>query len=263
LERLYGKDKTEKEMKTTEMNTKKLLVVCVCLISIFPLWGQNVIVIERNEAFTVSEKQKEFYCIAKNFPLTNDRWIATMEGFCTNTKKSNLENLFYDFRKTANAMGANAFFIEDFSNATDTIFVIVSIFNLTEEELDDNYELYSCNKIYVFGDLIASNFKTKIPKSREVRINKEKIKIYPLSYYEYQSDIGEMIEISIGGFLGSGYTRTGGAGKVSVYLSLGGGTVRPVVTPMGGVGVSFSNGSIYPLDMNFGQFLAEILGNYK
>ena len=245
------------------MIKKNLLFVYVCLIGLFPLCGQNIAVIEQNETFTVSKKQKEFYYIEKDFPLTDDRWIASLEGFCTNTKKSNLEHLFYDFWKTANDMGANAFFIEDFSNATDTIFVIVSIFNLAEEELDDNYELYSCNKIYVFGDLIASNFKTKIPKNREIKINKEKIKIYPLSYYEYQSDIGEKVDISIGGFFGSGYTRIGAAGKESIYLSLGGGTIRPSVTPMGGVGVSFSAGSIYPLDMNFGQFLAEILEELK
>ena len=243
------------------MNKKKLLFVCVCLIGIFPLWGQKVTVIEQNEAFTVSEKQKEFYYIEKDFPLTDDRWIATLEGFCTNTKKSNLEHLFYDFWETANGMGANAFFIEDFLNVTDTIFVTVSIFNLTEQELDDNYELFSCNKIYVFGDLIASNFKTKTPKNREIKINREKIKIYPLSYYEYQSDIGEKVNISIGGLFGSAYTRIGEAGKVSVYLSLGGGTLKPAVTPMGGVGISFSTGSIFPLDMNFVQFLTEILKN--
>jgi len=241
------------------MNAKKLLIICICLIGKFTLSGQNITVIEQNETFSVSKKQKEFYYIEKDFPLTDDGWIATLEGFCTNTKKSNLEHLFYDFWETANAMGANAFFVEDFSNTMDTIFVVVSIFNLTEKELDDNYELYSCNKIYVFGDLIASNSDTKIPKGRNISVNKEKVKVYPLSYYEYQSDINEKVNISIGGIFGSGYTRKGEAGKVSAYLSLGGGTIRPAITPMGGVGVNFSTGSIYPLDMNFGQFLAEIL----
>jgi len=239
----------------TDMINKNLLFVCLCLIGIFPLWGQNVTVVEQNDAFTVSEKQKEFYYVEKDFPLTNDRWIGTLEGYCTNTKKSNLESLFYDFWKKSNAMGANSFFIKDFSNHQDTIFIAVSIFNLTEKELDDNYALYSCNSIYIFGDLLASN----PPKNREVKINKEKIKIYPLSYYKYQSDIGEKVNISIGGMLGSGYTRTGEVGKVSVYLSLGGGNVQPGVTPMGGVGIRFSNGSIFTLDMNFGQFLAKIL----
>ena len=254
-------DSKSKKIKTTDMIKKNLLFVYVYLIGIIPLWGQNITVIEQNEAFSASKKQKEFYYIEKDFPLADDGWIATLEGFCTNTKQSNLEHLFYNFWEMANAKGANAFFIEDFSNATDTISVIISIFDLTEEELDDNYELYSSNKIYVFGDLIAPNLKTKIPKSRGVKINKEKIKIYPLSYYEYKSRIAEKVNISVGGLIGSSYTRIGEAGKVSAYLSVGGGTLKPAISPMGGVGVAFSNGSIYPLDMNFGQFLAEILEN--
>jgi hypothetical protein len=238
---------------------KKLIIIYLLVTGISSLKGQDVTIIEQNENFSVSEKQEEFYYIEKDFPLTNDRWLATLDGFCTNTKKSNLEYLFYDFWKTSNTLGANAFFIDEFTYSPDTIFVTISVFNLTEEELDDNYALYSCNKIVIFGDLIASDFKTNAPKKQEVKVNKEKIKIYPLSYYEYQSDIGEKVNLSIGGFFGSGYTRMGEAGKVSVYLSLNGGTIRPVVRPMGGVGVNFSNGSFSLLDMNFGQFLVEVL----
>jgi hypothetical protein len=81
------------------------------MIGIYPLYAQNVTVIERNDAFTVSKKQKEFYYIEKDFPLTHDRWLATLDGSCTNTKNSNLETLFYGFWETANTIGANAFFI--------------------------------------------------------------------------------------------------------------------------------------------------------
>jgi len=89
--------------------------------------------------------------------------------------------------------------------------------------------------------------------------------IEPLNYYEYQSDIGKKVKINIGGFSGSSYIRTGEAGKVSAYLSLGSGTIRPAAALGGGVGVgftagvSFTTGSIYPLEINFGQFLTEIL----
>jgi len=237
------------------MSKRNLLLIYLCLTGIFALNGQNVTVIERNSAFTGSEKQKGFYYIEKDFPLTEDQWIATLDGFCTNTKKSNLESLFYIFRKTANEMGANAFFVKNFLNTTDTIFVAISIFKLTEQELDDNYKLYSCNKIYVFGDFIASDTKAK---SREIKVNKKKVTVYPLSYYEHQSEIGEKVNVTIGGAFGSGYTRKAEAGKVSVYLSLGGGTVNPAVNA-GGVGINFSTGSIYPLDMNLGQFLTNIL----
>jgi hypothetical protein len=256
---------------------KKTLCVYLCLLlAIVSIQGQNseqktrtvrrtaigqvptITIVEQNEDFVISEKQEEFYCIEEEFPLTDDRWLATLEGCCTNTKKSNLEDLFYDFWKTANELGANAFYIEDFSNTQDTTVVTISVFNLTEKELDDNYQLYPCNNIYVFGDLIASSSN----KGRNFTVNKEKITVYPLSYYRYQSEVGEKVNISVGGAFGSGYTRKGEVNKPSIYLSLGGLKVRPRITP-GGAGLSFNTGSIFPLDMNFGHFLAEILQKYE
>jgi hypothetical protein len=120
---------------------KKIIIIYLLFTGINSLKGQNVIVIEQNENFSVPEKQEEFYYIEKDFPLTDDRWLASLDGFCTNTQKSNLERLFYDFWKTSNALGANAFFIDEFSYGTDTIFITISVFNLTEQELDDNYAL--------------------------------------------------------------------------------------------------------------------------
>jgi hypothetical protein len=253
---------------------KQLCVYIWLLLAIVSMHGQNseqktrtvrrtapkqettITIIGQNENFAVPEKQKDFYYIEKDFPLTDDRWLATLEGFCTNTKKSNLEDLFYDFWETANESGANSFYIDDFSTTQDMISVTISVFNLTEEELDANYELYPANNLYVFGDLIASSSN----KGRNFSVNKEKITVYPLSYYHYQSAVGEKVNISVGGVFGSGYTRIGEENKPSVYLSLGGLKVRPGVNS-GGAGLSFSTGSIYPIDMNFGQFLVAINPN--
>jgi hypothetical protein len=68
---------------------KKLIIIYLLVTGISSLKGQNVTIIEQNENFSVSEKQEEFYYIEKDFPLTNDRWLAILDGFCTNTKKSN------------------------------------------------------------------------------------------------------------------------------------------------------------------------------
>jgi len=74
------------------MIKKILLPAYICLLGILPLRGQNITVTEQNEAFTVSEKQKEFYYIEKDFPLTDDRWLAitniiyTQNSFLINLK---------------------------------------------------------------------------------------------------------------------------------------------------------------------------------
>ncbi|MDR0864051.1 MAG: hypothetical protein LBO74_03850 [Candidatus Symbiothrix sp.] len=109
---------------------------------------------------------------------------------------------------------------------------------------------------YVFGDLTHSDTN----KGRNIKFNTEKITIYPLEYYSYQIPIDKEASVSIGGIFGTKYVLKGKEGRLPVYLSLGGFRAAPSVQ-MGGVGVSFSTGSIYPLDMNLGQFLVEILGN--
>jgi hypothetical protein len=250
---------------------KKWILILVLFFALSSSWGQavhsvrkaqkiqRVQIVEQNENFTMDEKQKEFYYIEKEFPLTNDRWLATLDGFCTNTKNSTLEDLFFDFWGTANTLGANSFFIDDFSNTPDTTFVTISVFNLTESELDANYELYPNNRIYVFGDMVRSKAAAK---GQTIKLNSEKIILHPLEYYAHQNAVGEEIEVSIGGIFGSKFVLNGKEDQLPVYLSFGGMKVAPALH-FGGVGLNFSSGSIYPFSMNFGQFLVEILEENK
>ncbi|MDR3244944.1 MAG: hypothetical protein LBT50_00745 [Prevotellaceae bacterium] len=235
---------------------RKLITILALFSTFSPSWGQKIIIVEQNANFTMEEKQGEFYYIEKAFPLTNDRWIATLEGFCTNTKKSTLEDLFFDFLETANTLGANAFFIDDFSNAPDTTFVTISVFNLTENELDANYKLYPYNMIYLFGDMLRPH---AVVKGTKIKLNSEKIILQPLEYYAYQNAVGKKAGISIGGFFGTKYVLTGKENKLPVYLSFGGLRAAPAVGIGGGIGLNFNTGSIHPFPMNFGQFLVEIL----
>jgi hypothetical protein len=249
---------------------KQWVLILVSFFILSPSWGQavhsvrkgqktqkvqRVEIVDQNENFTMDEKQEEFYYIEKEFPLSNDRWLATLDGFCTNTQKSTLEDLFLDFWETANTLGANSFFIDDFFNTPDTTFVTISVFNLTESELDANYELYPHNRIYVFGDMVRSKATAK---GQTIKFNSEKIILYPLKYYTYQNAVGEESSVSIGGIFGSKYVLEGKEDNLPVYLSFGGLKVAPALHS-GGVGLNFSSGSIYPFFMNFGQFLVEIL----
>jgi hypothetical protein len=231
---------------------KRLLMVYACLLVSSLLCGQSTKILEENEDFDITEKTKDFYYIEKEFPVNNDRWVATLEGFCINKKGSTLENLFYDFWEKANSMGANSFYVEEVSNLPDTIFVVIAIFKLTEKELDENYDLYPCNKLYVFSDLINST------KGRKFKFNNEKITLYPLKYYSCQNQIGGEVSISVGGFLGSKYVSVGKEGKQSIYLTFSGMGVSPF-SQGGMVGFSMNTGSLQPLEMNFGQFLVEVL----
>jgi hypothetical protein len=233
---------------------KQTIFILAFIFAGLSSWGQEVSIIEQDENQIITEKQEEFYFIEKDFYPTDDSWVATLEGFCTNTKKSNLETLFYNFWHTANELGGNAFYVDSLSFSPDTISVSLSVFHLTEEELDANFGLYPANQIYIIGDLTSPKSKGK-----NIKLNKEKITIHPLEYYMYQNTLENIVEISIGGFFGATHTLMGKEGQLSEYIALSGLQVAPSVYARGGVGISLSTGGLYPLDMNFGQFLVEIL----
>jgi hypothetical protein len=214
---------------------------------------QDIRIIEQNEDFLFSGQQEEFYCIENDFSPQDANWVASLYGSCTHTKKSNLTHLFFDFWETANELGANSFFVEEIYSGTDTIAVRIALFYLTEEEIDANFELCPKNRIYIFGDLTNPKAKEK-----NIKINGEKVKIYPLKYYVHCNSVEKETVVSIGGFMGSKYILKGKEGLLPVYMTLSGFEIAPMVR-MNGLGISFSTGGIYPLDMNLGQFLVVIL----
>jgi hypothetical protein len=178
---------------------KKQLFLYVCLFfAVTPLLGQDtkenkirtvrktpatdkkqeIRIIEQNENFVFPGQQEEFYYIENDFSPQDASWVASLEGFCFHTQKSNLAHLFFDLWKAAGELGANSFFVEEIYSGTDTISVRIAVFYLTEKEIDANFELYPKNRIYIFGDL--TNLEAK---EKSIKINGEKVKIYPLKYY--------------------------------------------------------------------------------
>jgi hypothetical protein len=251
---------------------KRQLWLCICLFLFFvSLQGQNteqkkihtvkrtasaekkpaITIIEQNDNFVFPGQQEEFYYIENDFSPPDTSWIASMEGFCFNTKKSNLVHLFFNFQEAANKLGANSFYVEEIYTVPDTIFIRISVFYLTEKEIDDNFELYPKNRIYIIGDCI--NLKEK-----NIKINGEKVKIQPLKYFVQSNSVGEETVVSIGGFTGSKYILEGKEEALPVYITLSGFEIAPMAR-MNGIGISFSTGGIHPLDMNLGQFLVAIL----
>jgi hypothetical protein len=213
----------------------------------------EIAIIEQNEDFVFPGQQEEFYYIKDGFFPQESSWIASLEGFCSNTRKSNLSHLFFDFKESANKLGGNSFFFEEIYSGTDTVSVRIAVFYLTEEELDDNLALYPENEIYIFGDWTNSKAKWKT-----VKINGKKIKIDPFKYYVHHNSVGQKAVVSIGGLAGSKYILTGKEGQLPVYITLGGFEMAPV-EGMNSMGVSFRTGSIHPLTMNLGQFLSVVL----
>ncbi|MCD7974042.1 MAG: hypothetical protein LUG18_15505 [Candidatus Azobacteroides sp.] len=230
---------------------RKITLLSLLLIT-FSGWAQQVTILEQRE-IPEPEEQEEFYYIPGEFAPVAEAWIGKLQSTCTHTKNATLEDIFLSLWETANLLGANAFFIEEYTHAQGNTSVTIAIFYLEEEEVEEMYEFYPTNTIYIFGELKAD------AKKKGVKVNKEKVEIEPLKYYAYQQPLNEKATVSVGGMFGTKYIRKGEEGQPSVFLTLGGFSAAPAVGGGGSIGVNFSTGSIFPFSDNFGMFLIEIL----
>lgn len=197
-----------------------------------------------------------FDYIDKQYKLQEYMYIATLNGVITNSGKSILSNLFNTFWQKANELGANSFRIEDVKNDNDTITIEISVYNLTDVQLDKMIKLYPTNMVYVIGDID----KSQTPK--KIKFNNENIELAPMEFIAYQNEIGKDAILSIGGFLGAKVYIKGQDNRLPKHFSLSGFGVGPDRVNPGRyneIAISFNTGRIYPVDLNFGQFLIDVL----
>jgi len=215
-------------------------------------YAQEVRVIEKNENYIRKEKVEEFEFIDKNLNLTNHAKIAVLKGYSVNSGRNTLIGLFNVFWKESNKLGANSYFIDKVESISDTTYVQISVYYLDNKILNDNFKLYPKNMVYVFGDLDIREGSTK-----KIKLNGKKVELSPLEYIESQNEVGKYVTVSIGGFLGAKVDIYGREERLSVYLSLNGFEIGP--GSFNQISIRFNTGRIYPIKMNFGQFLVSIL----
>ena len=215
-------------------------------------FAQEVQIIEKNENYVQKEKVEKFEFIDKNLNLTNREKIAVLKGYSTNYGKNTLISLFNKLWEMSNKFGANSYFIDKVERVADTIYVQISTYYLDNMTFEDNFKLYPQNMVYVFGDLDIKKGTTK-----KIKLNENKVELAPFEYIGAQNEVGKYLTVSIGGFLGAKVDIKGREERLPMYLSLTGFGIGP--GSFNQVSVSFNTGRIYPVDMNFGQFLIYIM----
>jgi hypothetical protein len=233
---------------------KKLTILLLAISTLTTVFGQNVQVVNQ---FPETEKHtvKTFDLIDNTFNLTGRQKVATLKGFSLNTGKQTIATLFNSFWDNANKLGGNSFTIDSVSNSNDTTAIILTVYYLSEEDIKSNLELYPKNMVYVIGDI------DKRQTGKTIKFNERKLLLNPMEYVSYQNTIGGEAIISIGGFLGAKVWIVGKEGRLPKHLSVNGFGVGP--GSFNTVSVSFNTGRVYPVDLNFGQFLVTVLKEQK
>ncbi len=227
------------------------------LFSLFSVisYAQEVKIIDKNDNSNKAINPDAFDFIDKQYELQDDMYIATLNGFVINSGKSILSSLFNTFWQKANELGANSFRIENVKKGNDTIVIEISIYNLTNIQFKEMVKLYPTNMVYVLGDID----KKQTPK--KIKFNNEKLELAPMEFIAYQNEIGKDAILSIGGFLGAKVWINGQENRLPKHLSLSAFGVGP--GRYDEISVSINTGRIYPVDLNFGQFLINVLTEKK
>ncbi|MDR2980608.1 MAG: hypothetical protein LBV02_09270 [Bacteroidales bacterium] len=227
---------------------KKLLMISLLFFSLSS-YAQRFDIVERNPNYVKQKDLVDFEFIDEHFDLSGYEKIVAFQGCTTNSGNHTLANLFNSYWKTANSLGANAFTVDEVKNSSDTIYVRISAYYLNEEALEKNFKLYPRNMVYVLGDLLLLR-----GKSRKLTFNGLDRVLAPHEYIAYQNKVGEYVKVENNGFLGGKVDVFGQPGRLPTFLSLTGVEVNATTTAK----LSFKAGGIYPVDLNFGQFLIRI-----
>ena len=233
---------------------KKLTILILAISALTTVFGQNVQVVNQ---YTETEKHtvKTFDLVDNAFNLTGKPKVATLKGFSLNTGKQTIAALFNSFWDNANKLGGNTFTLDSVSNSNDTTTIVLTVYYLSENDKKNNFDLYPKNMVYVIGDI------DKKQKSKTIKFNNRKLSLAPMQYLSYQNSIGEEAIVSIGGILGAKVWIVGKEGRLPKHLSVNGFGIDP--GSFNTVSVSFNTGRIYPVDLNFGQFLVKVLKEQK
>jgi len=232
---------------------KKILTLISFFFCAFS-YAQEVQIIEHNADYVKEKTVKEFEFIDNDFDLTDYEKVAVLKGCTVSSGKNTLVKLYKDFKKTSNEFGANAYKIDMVKKNSDTIHIQISSYYFDEKAFEDNFMLYPKNMVYIFGDLDVKNLKAK-----KVKLNGQKMELPSFEYISYQNEVGEYATVSVGGVTGHSVRIQGKEGRLPEYLSLKGFGLAPSFGYGGGMGISLSTGRIYDVDMDFGQFLINIL----
>ena len=254
---------------------KKVIFLSAFLILLkVSCFSQSFEILNQNTEYSFKKAPKEFYFISKDLDESKGIKVADMKFYARDKgERISLVPVFYSLWKRANKLGANSFFITEIKYDPDNTRydITVELFFLDDDEIDENLELYPKNLIVFVGNVNTTNEK----KGKTFKLNDEELTLYPFQYITYEYNAGENITIQVGGLTGSTIVMKGDENKFPQFLTLGGVSITPSL--IGGVGVSFQNGSvniiagglsfrngtINSMDMNLGLFLMKILGDEK
>ena len=223
------------------------------MISSLNSLSQSVDIIKRSDLKKLPES--EVFAIIE--PITDTskiNYVATIQGKDKN-KKSNIEFLYFEIRKTATKIGANCFRIKSFERGGERneAILILDCYVADEKTLKINIENREKNVIYLFGN------EREGDNSTSYKINGEEKEIKSGTFHKIIISENQKIRINKGGITGTTVTLNWENNKEPVFLTLTGfGLASMDRQPINGI--AFNTGGVNTINNNnLGLLLTRLL----
>lgn len=215
--------------------------------------GQEVSVMRQGE-FVPDETPKTFTFASLPDDIIRGKFIASFKA-STGGKKKSIVSAFYDIRKHAMKMKANAFVFQAYEptgeNSHDLVIDAYYIPGIEDSPVDTVYS----NKVYIFCD------ERKSDAVYSIKADNQKVAFRSGTYLEYALTEGQTLKLSKGGFTGMTLFLKYRENKEPQFFSISSFGVG--AAPPGVMGASLNTGRFEPVGKNLGLLLINCLERYE
>lgn len=236
-------------------------IFCIFFFSLsLSCFSQHVEVLERMQTANLSVQEDFEYLFIEDKDELIPVAIIQASG------KNNIAELFASIQQEANKLGANCFKVVQYLNDDATSkqsSLTLKTFFAQQSILLKNDEYNESNVIYIFGKDKKGDGKTSF------KLNNTKYSVENRTYFRYENEAFQEVEISKGGLFGTSLSIFGNTNQPAVFLTLSGLGVAPTAVferyvgaglayGGGGLGLSFRTGNIEYMKPNLALLLIEL-----
>gem|GEM_PF-1340752 len=230
------------------MKRRKLLILMIIFLAFNFTLAQKIKVdfIIKNDSLPKKEK-KNFIYLDKQTDISAAKYIGRIKA---TSKLNDIALSIIFISDKAKKKGANAFKFVDFKNENGTSELLIDTYVIDDNIKNSNENLLPKDKIYFFG-------KDNMEKNsiEEFKLNGE---IKKLNSFHYSVvDFDKKMTISKGKAFGT-TLRLNPQNNDCVFINFTGFGASPNYAPSGGIGISFSGGSIIRMEKDTGLLLTHI-----
>jgi hypothetical protein len=229
---------------------KNCLLLLSAIVAFQVSSAQDVKITKHSDKkFTKSNNKAEFHYLEHSLDTTNLTHIATME--VSALKDPSLFSMYKKMRDDAKRMGANAFRVKKYSQAT--LLLVVDVYRISENTIDQNNLKKTNNTLYVFA---GDPFEKSAYYTFEMNgIGKS---VRNGTYYKYGLHQGEQVKLKKGNVTGTIMWVKWQPNQLAHYYSIHGLSDK-VVVKRTTQSESFKEGKFVTVERGLGDLLVSIL----